>query len=73
MKNTFFILFAVFITLLSCNNDEETTRDQDADKLAKMHENLINESRINSETCTNIAEWDYVAFTDACGWKQYII
>lgn len=67
MKKLPYLLFFIFSILLSCSNDE-TTQEQDSKKLESMYNDIITYSKINTETCTDPAEWGFVKMNgNSCG------
>lgn len=73
MKNITFILFAIFFSLTSCCNDDETTQEEDNDKLEKLYQELVILSEVEDHTCNNPDEWSYTKLADVCGGERNII
>lgn len=73
MKKLSFIVFVVCL-LFSCSNDE-SSQEEDAQRLDKMYTEIITASLANSEPCTSPQEWDFVASgAKPCGgYAAYIV
>lgn len=70
MKKLSFILFVLFMLLLSCNSDDSptTTQEEDTAKLDKMHQEIIELSGVNSQLCTDPNDWAFIGIASkACG------
>ena len=68
MKKPCFILFAICLILVSCSNDDNSTREEDTQKLEKMYQNIISLSLVNTKPCTDSREWDFTAIgSKSCG------
>lgn len=74
MKKLFFVVFIICLNFASCSNDEDSM-EEESQKLEKMHKELVDLSLVNSQTCTNAEEWDFVKLTpNACGENRgYIV
>ncbi|WP_163411145.1 hypothetical protein [Flavobacterium ajazii] len=67
MKKLSFIVFIICFGAVSCSNDEDTQKE-DAQKLEKMHQEIVTLSLSTSQTCTNPEEWDFTSInSSACG------
>jgi hypothetical protein len=68
MKKLSFILFAICLAFASCSNDDNDTKEKEAQELNKMHDEIIALSLANSEPCTDSKNWDFTALgSKACG------
>ncbi|MEN2400060.1 hypothetical protein GKZ90_0009740 [Flavobacterium sp. MC2016-06] len=74
MKKLSFILLVISFTFISCsNNDSESQKIEDSDRLTKMYKELITLSQYEIQTCTNPNEWAYVAIGEGCGGELDVI
>jgi hypothetical protein len=68
MKNIKFLFIAFCILLFSCNTDDSSSKETETQNMAKMHDEIISTSMVNSTPCTNPAEWSFTAIgSKACG------
>ena len=65
MKKLSFILFAASLICFSCSNDDNTTQEEDTAKLESLYNEVITYSKVNTESCSNPAEWGFVKMTDS--------
>lgn len=59
MKNLLFLFIAMCFTFGACSNDE-TTQQEEAEKLDKMYDEIIHYSQVDSQPCTNPEEWAFI-------------
>lgn len=61
----------------SCNNDEirdNNDKEKDIQGLEKMYQEIVTLSQVNSQTCTDSNEWNFIAIgTKACGGPEKFI
>ena len=68
MKKLSFILIAICLVFASCNNDNESPKEEEAAKLEKMYAEIIDLSAAKTQTCTNPDEWAFTSIgSKACG------
>lgn len=67
MKKLVLLLFTTCFFLASCSNDNESSRQEDEDKLYKKFDELINLSEQYTSPCTNPDEWAYTEIINPCG------
>lgn len=66
MQNLQLVILTISLTLLSCNNDNVSTKDQEAENLKKMRTEIFLLSA--SKQCEDPADWDFTAIgSNACG------
>ncbi|WP_281632027.1 hypothetical protein [Flavobacterium luteolum] len=65
MKKPSFILFVVSLLCFSCSNDDSTTQEEDTAKLESIYNDIITYSKIETESCSNPAEWGFVKMFDS--------
>lgn len=77
MKKLSLILLTACLSLISCSsNDDDNSQPRESAKVERMRNQLTALSLINSESCSNPADWDLVlTSTDGCSsnHESYII
>lgn len=75
MKKLSFILAALCVIFISCNNDDSNNKqEEDVKKLEKMYQEIVTLSQVNSQTCTDSKDWDFTAIgAKACGGPEKFI
>lgn len=65
------------MTFASCNNDEirdNNDKEKDIQGLEKMYQEIVTLSQVNSQTCTDSKDWDFIAIgAKACGGPEKFI
>lgn len=68
MKNIKFLFIALAISFFSCNNDDDSSQENENQNLSKMYTEIISASMVNSTPCTNPSEWSFKAIgSKSCG------
>lgn len=72
MRTFYSILFTLFLSLLACDIKEETTQNEELDKLNNLYENI--HTLATSKTCEESDDWNFTPNGHkACGGpKEYI-
>jgi hypothetical protein len=66
MKNLQLFILAIGLTLISCSNDSESSKEQETENLEKMRAEIFLLSA--SKQCEDPADWDFTAIgSKACG------
>ncbi|MFD1605975.1 hypothetical protein ACFSJW_05165 [Flavobacterium artemisiae] len=72
MKKLGLLLFTICFVLSSCSNDSESSRQEEAEKLSKMFDELITLSEQKTRPCNNPEEWTYTKLNIPCH-HQFIV
>ncbi|MBW4360128.1 hypothetical protein [Flavobacterium taihuense] len=68
MKNIKFLFLAFNLFLFSCNTDDSSTKETETQNMTKMYDEIISTSMVNTNPCTNPAEWSFTTIgSKACG------